>query len=538
MSDTPTEGTVVADRYEIRRSLGQAEFGQEFLAFDRRTGLTVTLTILSERGRVPGNDEGLHQQLLRAASVRHPNVCPLLNAVMSAFGAVMVTEFTPGPTLHTHLRRRKARGGYELDEFREIAQGLCAGLTAMHQQGLVHGDLKPDSVIVAEGITRIVDFGFSRLGSALRDGCVENEMSPELRFHDGTPEDDVRALGLTLWAMWCGRVPETGSNPRGAPIRSQPMVDVPSGLSIDEVKQIYCCLNEDASMRPRARHLRFFDPAYLSKRPISAPRDRLDPGSPLGAVESFLPGAQALLVTYATHATETVGQLFPLVQPIMRLGRRGDQDIVLPESTVSGQHALLRWQGRAWAVEDRGSTNGTYADLSYDRHLQVQLVHAAEVQIGELRLKLVSFPPDSVHHQRARAFLAKRDGLTGLLGRAHFLRNLDDEAAFAEWAGATMTIAHYEVSNKGGPATEGPTILEMLALRRVAARVVELTERLLLSLLPVVAGRTGPLRFAVAMVGLSVDEAGKVVKQIVWEVEGLLPPSFELRVKVGVGDER
>jgi hypothetical protein len=60
-------------------------------------------------------------------------------------------------------------------------------------------------------------------------------------------------------------------------------------------------------------------------------------------------------------------------------------------------------------------------------------------------------------------------------------------------------------------------------LRRAAQRVVELTEMLLLSLTPVVAGRTGPLKFAISIVGPTIDEARHVVEQIVSQVQGLLP---------------
>ena len=72
----------------------------------------------------------------------------------------------------------------------------------------------------------------------------------------------------------------------------------------------------------------------------------------------------------------------------------------------------------------------------------------------------------------------------------------------------------------------------MLALRRAAQRVVELTEMLLLSLSPVVAGRTGPLRFAVAMVGPSLEEARQVVEQVAAQVAGMLPESIELGVTI------
>jgi serine/threonine-protein kinase len=360
-------------------------------------------------------------------------------------------------------------------------------------------------------------------------------MSPErLRSGGASPEDDVYALGLTLWEMWTCRVPEPGSKPRSKPMKAQIMFDVPSALSVDEIKQVYRCLDDDHTTRPLGRHLRFFNPSTLTTSPIQVPRERLDPGPPLGraAAQQFTPGMQSLLCTYASNSPEIVGRLYPLNLPTMRIGRRGDQEIVVPEATVSGAHASVRWQSGSWTVEDIGSTNGTYAEHNYERKGLVSLMHGGEVQIGELRFKLVSFLPDSPHHQRARAFLSKRDGLTGLLSLNHLLVALDNEASFADWAEASMVVARYELRSASRIASERPTILEMLALRKAAQRVVELTEVLLLSMSPVVAGRTGPLKFAAAMAGPSYDEARQVIEQVTSQVSGLLPDSVELQVDI------
>jgi hypothetical protein len=338
--------------------------------------------------------------------------------------------------------------------------------------------------------------------------------------------------------MWTCRVPEPGYKPRAKTMRQQIMFDVPAGLSIDEVRQIFRGLNEDAQMRPQARHMRFFNPTQLTTSPIQLPRERLDPGPPPGraVVTTFNPGAQGLLVTYATNAPEIVGQLLPLDKPLLSVGRRGDQDLVMPEATVSGTHAVLRWQSGSWLIEDLGSTNGSYADHNYERKTQLALLHGGEAQVGECRLKLVSFGPESIQHKRARQYLIKRDGLTGLLGREHLLKAIDEDGLFGDWAEAPMEVARYELRGPNRQVSERPTILEMLALRRAAQRVVELTEMLLLSLTPVVAGRTGPLKFAVSIVGPTIEEARHVVEQIVSQVQGLLPDTLELGATLVKGE--
>ncbi|MEO8874872.1 MAG: serine/threonine-protein kinase, partial [Polyangiaceae bacterium] len=149
-SSTPpiSQGTIINDRYEIRQSLGKGGMGEVFLAHDRATQQAVALKIVREESRMPGDDEALRQELLHARSVSHPNVCRVHDLASSPYGPILVMEHITGQTLHTHIRRKKAQGGYTADEFRRIAHDVASGVAAIHQQGLVHGDLKPGNVMV------------------------------------------------------------------------------------------------------------------------------------------------------------------------------------------------------------------------------------------------------------------------------------------------------------------------------------------------------------------------------------------------------
>lgn len=540
-----SQGTVVNDRYEIRQSLGKGGMGEVFLAYDRTTQQGVALKIVREEARMPGDDEALRQELLLARSVSSPNVCRVHDLAPSPYGPILVMEYITGQTLHTHIRRKKAQGGYTADEFRRLASDICNGVAAIHAGGLVHGDLKPGNVMVPQnpdgsfGKAVVLDFGFAkerarvsaRRPGAPPDGGTPNYMAPErIRSGGASIEDDLYALGLTLWEMWTCRVPEPGYKPRAKPMRQQIMFDVPAGLSTDEVKQIFRLMSEDPQQRIPGRHLRFFNPNTLTTNPMQVPRERLDPGPPPGrsATSSFSPGAQSLLVTYATNATDYVGQVIPLDKPLCSVGRRNDADIVVPEATVSAHHGTLKWQSGSWEMEDGGSTNGTYAEHTFERKASVSIMHGGEVQLGELRFKLVSFGRESAHHTRASAYLKRRDGLTGLLLHEHFMRALADEISFAEWIEVPLTLARFEIRGPNRLVSERPTILEMLALRRVALRVVELMDMLLLSLIAVTAGRTGPLRFAIVMSGPQLQEARNIVEQVAGQVRGLLPEGLEL----------
>lgn len=542
------QGTVVNERYEVRHSLGTGGMGEVFLAYDRSTQQDVALKVVRAEARMPGDDEALRQELLLARQVSHPNVCRVHDLAPSPWGPILVMEQVQGTTLHTHIRQRKARGGYTPDEFRRIAAQIASGLAAIHEQGLVHGDFKPGNVMVTQDARAVIlDFGFAqerarvaaRQPGAPPDGGTPNYMSPERMQNGGASVlDDIYALGLTLWEMWTCKVPEPGARPRTKTMREQIMFDVPAGLSIDEIREVFVGMSEDAAMRPHARHLRFFNPAQVTASSFSLPRERLDPGPPPGraGAAGFVPNAQGLLITYASNALESVGTFIPLSQATMTVGRRPDQDIVLAEPTVSGAHAVLNWSQGAWRIDDVGSTNGSYAEHSYDRKTQLSLLHGGEVQLGECRLRLVSFSAGTRQHENAKRYLKRRDGLTGMFDESELLRHLREDCTFAWWADIPMFLARYELKAANRPSSDRPTILEMLALRRVAQRVVEMTETLLVRITPAVAGRHAPLRFSVSMVGCSLSESRHVVEQIVAQVQGLLPPSHELVAAVVAGE--
>ncbi|HMA96389.1 MAG TPA: protein kinase, partial [Polyangiaceae bacterium] len=125
-------------------------------------------------------------------------------------------------------------------------------------------------------------------------------------------------------------------------------------------------------------------------------------------------------------------------------------------------------------------------------------------------------------------YLEKYDGLTGLLRRERFIEALNDECAFARWTSVPLCVAKYRIQGPGRNVSSRPTILEMLALRRIAQRAGELTEMMLFSIVPVTAGIIGSLSFAVGMTGPSPTESRQVVEQVLAQVKGLLPDTLEL----------
>src|SRR5690242_5428200 len=93
-------GSVINDRYEIRRSLGIGGMGEVFLADDRTSLHLVALKIVRPDTRMPGDDEALRLEMIIARRVASPNVCRVHDLVPSPYGPILVMEYIVGKTLH------------------------------------------------------------------------------------------------------------------------------------------------------------------------------------------------------------------------------------------------------------------------------------------------------------------------------------------------------------------------------------------------------------------------------------------------------
>lgn len=96
-----------------------------------------------------------------------------------------------------------------------------------------------------------------------------------------------------------------------------------------------------------------------------------------------------LAVIAAQEGRPAPGTSIPL-DAVNSIGRDVNNAIVIDDSFVSAEHALLTFRGRVWYVEDRGSTNGTWLNGQRVEGL-VPLGYGDELQIGQVRLRLERF---------------------------------------------------------------------------------------------------------------------------------------------------
>jgi serine/threonine protein kinase len=206
--------------------LGRGAMGVTYKALDVGLRCPVTLKVISERYL---GDESAQLRFLRearaAASVRHPNVAWALHLGRTGQNYFYAMEFVEGETLENLVRRS---GRLDVKLALEIATQVAAGLAAIHEQNLVHRDIKPTNIMVRlkeEGsvTAKIIDLG---LAKTLVESASEAGISMSGVFA-GTPEfaspeqfagngvdirSDLYSLGVTLWEMLIGRTPFRGSS--------------------------------------------------------------------------------------------------------------------------------------------------------------------------------------------------------------------------------------------------------------------------------------------------------------------------------------
>ncbi len=209
---------VLAERYADLALLGQGGHGVVFRARDLLLERFVVLKFLAGTGMAP---EQARRYFLRefkvAADLQHPNIVRLYD-IGSADGTLYYTmEYIPGQPLGHYLGRNG-----RLDDFHfvySVFTQLAAALDHAHKHGVLHRDVKPNNVLVAEdGSVRLFDFGLARL---LADGNQDQSMvvgtpfymAPEMqRTAPIDARADQYALGVVLYRMLTGRVPFADGN--------------------------------------------------------------------------------------------------------------------------------------------------------------------------------------------------------------------------------------------------------------------------------------------------------------------------------------
>lgn len=124
---------------------------------------------------------------------------------------------------------------------------------------------------------------------------------------------------------------------------------------------------------------------FLGAIVLAAARELRRLAQPVAAGRPTVPGPR-LIVVDPGETGLTPGEAFPL-RPMTRLGRSDENTIVLDDTFVSGEHAIIFQRDGRWWLSDRGSTNGTAVNEQPVRG-EVSLTPGDVVAIGDVRLKI------------------------------------------------------------------------------------------------------------------------------------------------------
>ncbi|MFJ7774553.1 serine/threonine-protein kinase [Streptomyces yangpuensis] len=251
--------------FEVLGVLGQGGMGRVLLAAGPDGRLVAVKQVLAHFADDEGFRARFRREVTASRKVSGAYTAAVIDADPDATTPWLASVFVPGPSLGAVV---KAVGVLPEDVVRRLAAGLTSALAEIHRAGLVHRDLKPDNVLLAEDGVRVIDLGIARAtedeaeGEAglTRTGFVVGSpayMSPEqAEGHPLTPASDVFSLGSVLVMALTGRSPFAGTSTlktlyevaHGEPDLS----GVPAGLR-DLVAR---CLAKDPEARPSSAELR------------------------------------------------------------------------------------------------------------------------------------------------------------------------------------------------------------------------------------------------------------------------------------------
>ena len=256
------QSELVLGRYRPLRPLGSGGSGSVWLARDEQNGLDVALKIVPREGKAASRAE---REAEAAARLRHPACQRAYGFGRDSQHVYIAYEYVPGRTFREALRSGELDDSAAIEACAQILEGLAHA----HGRGIVHRDVKPSNVLLAEGkeiSVRVLDFGLAQIQQAetlTAQGDVPGTLayiSPERLAGKLTTEAaDVWAVGLMLWEALAGRHPFWRSSlletaraiGAGAPRLETARPDLPKPL----LAAVNRALDLDPDQRPSAAAL-------------------------------------------------------------------------------------------------------------------------------------------------------------------------------------------------------------------------------------------------------------------------------------------
>ncbi len=212
MKFTYRSGQRPLDGFTLKRGVGQGAFGEVYFAVSDG-GKEVALKLLMR-----GSTDAELRGVAHCINLKHPNLVHLFDLRTDARGdSWVVMEYVFGESLAHVINKHPT--GLPTQVIREWFAALCRGVGYLHNQGVVHRDLKPGNIFIEHGHLKIGDYGLSRRISGSEGGDLSKGvgtpyyMAPEIKNGNYTASIDIYACGIILFEMITGDRPFNGETP-------------------------------------------------------------------------------------------------------------------------------------------------------------------------------------------------------------------------------------------------------------------------------------------------------------------------------------
>lgn len=224
--EPPAEGSVIAQKYRLERVLGEGGMGAVWRAFNLQLEVPVALKLLRTDLAGTALSERLRVEARAAAKLVHPSIVRVFDIGESEAGEpFIVMELLTGESLGTMLDR----GALPATNALQLLLPIAEALSLAHSRGVVHRDLKPDNIFIAQMGSvvqpKLLDFGIAKVSGTTVGGAPSltqtgvllgspDYMSPEQAQgrSDVDARSDVWAFCIVLYEALAGRPPFTGES--------------------------------------------------------------------------------------------------------------------------------------------------------------------------------------------------------------------------------------------------------------------------------------------------------------------------------------